>query len=157
MPYADPVKRREYHNVYSKQWRFDNPERTKEIRAKSEEKNKVKRKERRSELYSTTKRWSDQIKNKYGLSVDQYFSILAEQKGVCKICHVLTTEKLAVDHCHNTNRIRGLLCGPCNRGLGMFRDDRYSLQNALDYLTEHMASRTRIDNDDKWGRPYIER
>lgn len=55
-----------------------------------------------------------------------------EQDWKCLICQNVT--KLVIDHCHKTNRFRGLVCNFCNRGLGLFRDDPIALENAIKYL-----------------------
>ena len=52
----------------------------------------------------------------------------------CAICR--EEVPLAVDHCHTTGSIRGLLCGNCNQGLGRFKDNIVSLNNAIKYLKE---------------------
>jgi hypothetical protein len=75
----------------------------------------------------------------FGLSLDDYERMLAEQGGVCALCgsppgNDLRTRHLAVDHCHETGRIRGLLCGGCNRALGFFKDDPELLDRAAAYL-----------------------
>lgn len=57
---------------------------------------------------------------------------LKEQGNVCKIC--LREVKLVVDHCHNTNEVRGLLCVRCNAGLGQLGDTIEGLERALKYL-----------------------
>jgi Recombination endonuclease VII len=57
------------------------------------------------------------------------------QNGLCKICGELL-ERALVDHCHVTNKVRGLLCQKCNSGLGMFRDRIDSLKQAIRYLEE---------------------
>lgn len=57
------------------------------------------------------------------------------QNGLCAICK-LPTESLVLDHCHDTGKIRGLLCGTCNTGLGMFRDSVETVRAATDYLSQ---------------------
>lgn len=74
---------------------------------------------------------------KYGLSPDAYDALLAKQAGSCAICHETSDKKLAVDHCHRTQRVRGLLCARCNLGIGMFRDDPVRLRGAIQYLVQN--------------------
>ena len=81
------------------------------------------------------------LQRKYGITAAEYDAILAAQSGCCAICglpETLTrsdrTMKLAVDHDHATNAVRGLLCADCNNGLGRFRDDPELLRRAADYL-----------------------
>lgn len=60
---------------------------------------------------------------------------MAESQGwACKICNRIPENKLHVDHCHETGKIRGLLCGGCNVGLGHFGDDPERLKYAAAYL-----------------------
>lgn len=68
------------------------------------------------------------IKSAYGLSADAY----AKMPKVCVICG--TEAGLCVDHSHQSKRVRGLLCGPCNKGLGFFRDNPTLLYRAADYV-----------------------
>lgn len=77
---------------------------------------------------------SKRLKNLYGITLKDYERMYESQKGRCMICYS-HKEKLHVDHCHETNRVRGLLCGTCNRGLGMFKDNFYYLDRAAEYLT----------------------
>jgi hypothetical protein len=80
------------------------------------------------------------IKQKYGLSMGDYEKMLADQGGVCAICGVAPDDtsnlwnRLVVDHDHETNRVRGLLCHRCNTGLGQFMDNINRLQQAVAYL-----------------------
>lgn len=73
---------------------------------------------------------------RYGLSAEQYYKMLAEQKEVCKICgqKCSTKQTLCVDHCHKTGKIRGLLCVKCNTSLGMLNDDVSLFYKAVEYL-----------------------
>lgn len=62
----------------------------------------------------------------------------AKQGGRCAICeNNLEIDKLNVDHCHTTNKIRGLLCDQCNYGLGNFKDNVSTLTKAIKYLNEN--------------------
>jgi len=75
---------------------------------------------------------------RYGLSVEQYDDILASQGGCCAICKATENKNgrsLFVDHCHDTGRVRGILCYKCNTGLGSFADSPDLIQKALSYLT----------------------
>lgn len=78
---------------------------------------------------------------KYGLTETEYYDKLIEQNHKCLICGVDEAESthrtLAVDHCHATGKIRGLLCGMCNKGLGHFKDNKELLLKAVAYLEEY--------------------
>lgn len=60
--------------------------------------------------------------SKYGITPEQYWQLVAEQDQVCAICGKDPADRLYVDHDKNTNKIRGLLCHPCNLMLG-FADE----------------------------------
>jgi hypothetical protein len=74
---------------------------------------------------------------RYGITLEDYQKMHDNQKGVCKICKkpCKTKQVLSVDHCHKTNKVRGLLCVKCNTGLGMFNDNVKYLQEAINYLS----------------------
>lgn len=69
----------------------------------------------------------------YGLAVAELEAIEAEQDGRCLICGD-PGDPLVVDHCHKTGKVRGLLCGLCNLGLGAFRDEPRRMAAAMAYL-----------------------
>jgi hypothetical protein len=80
---------------------------------------------------------------KFGISIGDYLRMHEEQGGVCKICKQPETSKnaqsgktkdLAIDHCHKTNAIRGLLCSHCNTALGLFEESTEILKSAIKYL-----------------------
>ncbi len=84
-----------------------------------------------------------QLKRAYGITLDEYDTMILSQNGVCSICGKEETvvmrgarQSLSVDHCHSTNRIRGLLCSKCNRGLGAFGDDIDIMVSAISYLKQ---------------------
>lgn len=83
------------------------------------------------------------LRRTYGISLDQYNILLEAQNYVCAICGKPeidicnkkgATRNLAVDHCHTTGRVRGLLCRGCNQGLGNFKEDISSLKKAIQYI-----------------------
>lgn len=80
------------------------------------------------------------IEKVYGLTRDTFATLLSSQSSRCCICQCALTEATShIDHCHKTNRVRGLLCGPCNRGIGIFKDDISRIENAIKYLRGHQC------------------
>lgn len=84
------------------------------------------------------------LEKKFGITLAQYHEMLTEQGGGCAICgkpertsRSGKTLSLAVDHCHNSSQVRGLLCVNCNQGIGSFRDDPEILRKAIEYLHKH--------------------
>lgn len=79
-----------------------------------------------------------QMQKNYGISLSTYNRMFVEQGGVCKICSLPQksnrNERLAIDHCHETGKVRGLLCDGCNRGIGLLKDDYRILERATSYL-----------------------
>ena len=76
---------------------------------------------------------SSRLARCYGLTLEQFEQMLLAQDNCCPIC---LKELIipCVDHDHNTNKIRGLLCSSCNTGIGHLKDNVSNLQNAIDYL-----------------------
>lgn len=82
---------------------------------------------------------------RYNLTIEQYDEISAAQNNVCAICHFPetnkhqsgTTKDLAVDHCHKTGKVRGLLCFRCNVAIGKMRDSVDILKSAISYLEKN--------------------
>lgn len=85
------------------------------------------------------------LKRNYNITIEFYNELNEKQGGVCAICKTACvymdkdgnqfTRRLAVDHCHETGNIRGLLCSSCNGGLGLFKDDIKLLKNTIKYLS----------------------
>ena len=86
------------------------------------------------------------LKKVHGVTLEQYAAMLAKQGNRCAICdkdrrsntlRCGRRENLAIDHCHKTGRIRGLLCARCNKGVGLFLDSVIILEKAIAYLKAH--------------------
>ena len=111
---------------------YKNPEKRREAKQKYRENNQG--------LVNANRRKS-RLKRVYGLEYGEYERMYTAQGGVCAICHQPETAMqngvlrlLSVDHCHDTGKVRGLLCHHCNAGLGHFRDNADIMQAAMDYL-----------------------
>lgn len=78
----------------------------------------------------------------YNITLDDYRGLLVTQGHKCAICggegFIMNKDrhklKLVVDHCHDTGRVRGLLCHNCNRALGLLKDSIATMNRAIDYL-----------------------
>lgn len=84
---------------------------------------------------------------KFGLTLEKYLTMLRSQNESCKICSKTNPngDSLAVDHCHDTGRIRGLLCNKCNVGLGCFNDKTDLLQRSINYLNEQEINNAHLN------------
>jgi hypothetical protein len=74
------------------------------------------------------------LRRKYGINASEYDVLLAAQNGCCAICNSTSHTPLHVDHCHRTEKVRGLLCMNCNHAIGKFKDNPALLRSAADYL-----------------------
>lgn len=84
--------------------------------------------------------WASAIKSRYGVTAEQFQAMESAQGGVCAICRAPPQRgRLNIDHCHGTGRVRGLLCGPCNRMLGLAKDRPEVLAAAVAYLNPDAA------------------
>ena len=94
--------------------------------------------ERRKQLKGTkeyiSNGYKNRIKSRYGLTIEQYDKMLVEQGGVCYICHITPVKRLQIDHSHSTRKVRGLLCGRCNKGLAHYKDNPENFKRAIEYL-----------------------
>jgi Autographiviridae endonuclease VII len=113
------AENRERSRQTARQWHLDNPEKSKQSSRNTK------------------------LKKAYNIDLTQYERMLTEQKSVCAICFELETavdyktkliKALAVDHCHATGKIRGLLCSRCNMVLGKAKDSTKLLESAAIYL-----------------------
>ena len=91
------------------------------------------------------------IRTAFGMDMGVYQQLFVEQKGLCAICEKPETATragkvkwLAIDHCHDSNAVRGLLCQGCNTGLGALGDDPERLERAAAYIRK--ARQDQADN-----------
>ena len=147
--------------AYDKAYREANKEKIKEYRKKNKEKiaaySKEYRKKNKEKIaaqvsghYYKNKKHKMSVyrQRKYGITPEGYDIMLKEQNYKCKICLIKFNNNYnkeskkdyahaqQLDHCHTTNKIRGILCPFCNKGLGHFKDSTEILTNAITYLEE---------------------
>ena len=93
-----------------------------------------KKEEQRRKAYNHT------LKKLYGITIEDYDKMLADQNGRCDICFTANPRGNGVfhlDHCHETKKVRGILCTECNMMLGMAKDKTEVLLSAINYLNKH--------------------
>lgn len=76
------------------------------------------------------------LKSKYGITPEDFDAMWKTQGGACKICRKIFERRSQahIDHNHNTDKVRGLLCAACNWGIGCFKDSKDLLTEAIKYL-----------------------
>jgi hypothetical protein len=141
-------KNRESLRETAARWRKNHPEEYAATRKRYRDKPSTKEKNQkacREYMRGRSPEWRRErkLKHVYNLTPAQYNAMFAAQNGVCAICEEPETtidkrtgkpRHLAVDHCHETRRVRGLLCGTCNRAVGYMRDNPARLRKAASYL-----------------------
>ena len=83
-----------------------------------------------------------ELRRNFGISYAEYLVMLDAQQGRCAICAVRQedlSKAFAVDHCHSSGKIRGLLCWRCNSSIGRFEEDVNLLKRAIEYLQIHKS------------------
>ncbi len=84
-------------------------------------------------------KWA-RIKKKYGLTEYDVSQMLAKQESKCLICCTNIQSNYHIDHCHATNKIRGLLCQKCNQAIGLLNENESIFFKAVGYIKEHNAT-----------------
>ena len=87
-------------------------------------------------IYASTTRF---YRVKYNMSRDDRENLIKSQNGQCAICgYFFKSERHThIDHCHTTNKIRGILCTHCNVAIGMLKESVDILDSAIKYLKKH--------------------
>lgn len=81
----------------------------------------------------------------YGITLEAFNAMMEQQNEQCAICKTAlqssgNMKNTNIDHCHKDGHVRGILCGSCNRALGLFQDDVDVLQSAINYLSHGWGS-----------------
>jgi hypothetical protein len=126
----------ERNKAKAKEWREANKERLREYMAVWRERNREHLRESAARWRAANPRqWRPRVlRQKYGITVEDFRDLLVGQAGRCLVCHHVPSGDLVVDHDHVTGRVRGLLCQKCNRMLGHANDDQRVLRSAIRYL-----------------------
>lgn len=126
-------EKRESHLLAMRKWTKKNPEKVKKSQKKWTINNKDKIKEK-------------SLKYKYGITLKQYNDLLCKQNNKCAICsgengknNTWGKSRLSVDHNHKTNEIRGLLCGSCNRAIGLLQENPKIILEAYHYMSSQTS------------------
>jgi hypothetical protein len=104
--------------------------------------------------YDSQVKWKWNMKSTFNLTVDDYNNLFTKQKGCCAICKKHQSEfrkRLAIDHDHETDIIRGLLCSSCNTALGLLKDDVEILESAINYLNKQRVELKKLSNSNHFG------
>jgi len=142
--------------IYNKKWHLQNKDKVKKSQdAYKDIKNKACREKYandenvRNAAKKQAKEWQEnnplmrksQRLKQYGITLEQYNLMLEDSNHSCRICGYsnMDDKKMfpVIDHCHNSLKVRGILCSNCNLALGKFKDDTLLLENAIYYLKEN--------------------
>lgn len=110
----------------------------KNVPLKEQSKRAVKFKKSKGSNYAKDSR----LRNKYGISLEEYNRMFQQQEGCCAICgtHQSNEQRsLAVDHDHRTGKVRALLCHKCNAALGNVNDSIDILKEMISYIDKHSS------------------
>jgi hypothetical protein len=143
----NPVEKRQKQRLRVAAYAARNPEKVKEQSKRSKAKQRAANPEKFAQRNKNWRiknadklRWYE-VSRKFGISQAEYSDLYESQNGVCAICRNPETatrngvvRALAVDHCHSSGRIRGLLCSNCNTGIGKLKDDPNVIRRAAEYL-----------------------
>jgi hypothetical protein len=118
------------HLQNCKKWRDNNPDKIRAYR-------QTHKKKRRAQWNAWRAKNRDRCNFRrtlsyYGITEQEYNAALERQGGLCGICKERC--RLVVDHCHDTDKFRGLLCNSCNVAIGYLRNDPERLSAAIEYL-----------------------
>ncbi len=134
---------KEHNKTKNRQWFTNNKEQVKKYRQqKLNELNEKRRGDVTFDEAIKLKRksysWLKTLDTKYNMTLEQYEDMIDSQNNQCAICFIDASDtprnKLVIDHCHETGKVRGLLCDFCNTSLGKCNDNLTTIFNMYKYL-----------------------
>jgi hypothetical protein len=137
------ARNKECVQAYGRAWNDANKELRKALKAKWDKENPEKRKEHMIKFKTKMPTYfrDKHLMYEYGMTPDIFEALVEKQDNRCATCgkhgHETQRKRLFVDHCHDTGKIRGLLCQQCNTALGMVDDSIEKLSALISYLREH--------------------
>lgn len=128
-------------------WRQNNPDKEREKSRRYHAANKAKKNQQSREWYENNKERAEdlRLKAEYGISLEQKRLMFVAQDGKCAAC-ASSFDKLGdlhVDHRHDDSLVRGLLCGGCNRALGILKDCPSRISKLLNYIVRFQPKELR--------------
>jgi len=131
-----------YNKDKKRQYYLDNAERLKEqgkvYRLSNKDKTTAHKQKNKDKAFLQNRKGD--LFRKYGLTLEAYNQMFDGQAGCCALCGVHQSElkkALAVDHCHVTGKVCGLLCHNCNAAIGLLKEDADLIMRAADYVREN--------------------
>ena len=88
---------------------------------------------------TANRNWFQHKAKQYNIDMEELEKMFEGANGVCNICKQAPDRWLVIDHCHNSLKIRGLLCERCNQALGLFKDSPEVLSTAIEYLNNDLT------------------
>jgi hypothetical protein len=131
------LEQKQRNREYQRIWRANNPEKAKEYNRRWRENNPEKSRQIQNEWRKKNpdKVKSYNLKYLYGISLEQKVLMHERQDGKCLFCqNEFDCSDLVVDHCHNSGKVRSLLCNSCNTGFGLFYENAETLRRAADFV-----------------------
>ncbi len=77
----------------------------------------------------------EKIRQQLKITQEDYEALVNKSQGACEVCGD-TEGRLCIDHCHDTKKVRGMLCHNCNTALGLIKDNKETLRSLIQYLEQ---------------------
>lgn len=127
--------RKAYHREYMRKYNRERYANDPEYKARKRKASK-KWKQKQTPTSMASLQRKALLKHRYGMAPEEFDSLLVQQNGECAVCRSPDPgASWHIDHCHETEVVRGILCQRCNMALGLFADDPIILEQAIKYLT----------------------